>query len=234
MRSNESWGLTTGCFASRTSKAHWPHGRRRRLPRDAARKSWRVLLAEPGSLYGGSPKTGRRFFLGLTGQQQSPWAQPPMLFWGRPWRSNRRDGAKGWLELVLRGKKPTIVTLTLALSACAAPQLPQIALWSKPGASYDAFLQDRSACIQAARTTSGGFVSGGVGDLLPPDAALSGDVVNAQIFWPCMAAHGWGYNPAGGYGPPPSTEVWAVTPPPDEWANWRSNYVANRHHYLPP
>ena len=131
---------------------------------------------------------------------------------------------------MLKGRKPTIVTLTMALSACA-PQLPQIALWSKPGASYDAFLQDRSACIQAARTTSGGFVSGGVGEL-PPGAALSS--VNAQIFWPCMAARGWSYNPAGGYGPPSGYEVWAVTPAPDEWPNWRAIYVPNRHHYLSP
>jgi hypothetical protein len=99
------------------------------------------------------------------------------------------------LELVLKGQKPTIVTLTLAVSACA-PQLPQIAaMWSKPGASYGALLQDRSVCTQAARTTSGVFVSSGV-DELPLAPALSGQVVNAQIFWPCMAARGWSYNPA--------------------------------------
>ena len=122
-----------------------------------------------------------------------------------------RWGAKGRLKLVLEGSKLTVVTLILALSACA-PQLSQVALWSKPGASYDAFLQDRFACIQAARITSpGGFVSGGVGEL-PPGAALRS--VNGQIFWPCMAARGWSYNLVGGYRAPPGSEVWTVTPTP--------------------
>jgi hypothetical protein len=163
-------------------------------------------------------------------QQQSAWAQSPMLFSAPRGRSNWRAGAKGWLELVLKGKKPSIVTLALALSACA-PQLSQIALWSKPGGSYDAFLQDRFACIQAARITSGGFVSGGVGELPPGLASRS---VNGQIFWPCMAARGWSYNLAAGYRAPPGYEVWTVTPAPDDWPNWNSNYVANRHHYLSP
>ena len=137
------------------------------------------------------------------------------------------------LELVLKGKKPAIVTLTLALSACA-PQLSQIALWSKPGASYDAFLQDRSACIQAARTTHPVSLIPGGAPELPPAEAVSGEVVNAQIFWPCMAARGWSYNLAGGYRAPPGYEVWTVTPAPDDWPNWRSNYFADRHHYLSP
>lgn len=131
---------------------------------------------------------------------------PPMLFWvatGAP-------EAKGRLELVLKGK--TIVTLTMmALGACT----PQVAaLWSKPGASYHALLQDRSACMQTARTTSCVSVSGdpgvwwsiaspnwnnprpgGVGEL-PPGAALSGEVVNPYIFWTCMTARGWNYNPS--------------------------------------
>ena len=125
---------------------------------------------------------------------------------------------------MLKGSKPTVVTLTLALSACA-PQLSQIALWSKPGASYDAFLQDRFACIEATR-----YVSGGVGELPPGAASRS---VTAQ-FLPCMAAGGWSYNLFAGYRAPPGYEVWTVTPAPDEWPNWRSNYVANRHHYLSP
>ena len=67
---------------------------------------------------------------------------------------------------------------------------------------------------------------------MPPGAALPR--VNGQIFWPCMAARGWSYNLVGGYRAPPGDEVWTVTPAPDEWANWDSNYVANRHHYLSP
>jgi hypothetical protein len=114
---------------------------------------------------------------------------------------------------VLKSRRSTIVTLTLALSACApAPQPPRVALWSKPSASYDAFLRDRSTCIQTARATrsSTGVVSGGVGQP-PPGAASSGEVINAQIFWPCMTARGWRYDPAGGYGPPSGGEVWVLT-----------------------
>lgn len=92
-------------------------------------------------------------------------------------------------------KKLTIVTLSLALSACA-PQPLIATMWSKPGANYGAFLQDRSACAQAARIPH--LVSlfpGGSGEL-PPDPVLSGEVVNGKIFWPCMVAHGWSYNPS--------------------------------------
>src|SRR3974390_43370 len=95
--------------------------------------------------------------------------------------SDRRRALAGErLELVLKTRRSTIVTLSLVLSACApAPQPPQVALWSKSGARDNAFLQDRSACIQAAHTTgSSGFVSGGAGEL-PPGAALSDNAVNA-------------------------------------------------------
>ena len=92
-------------------------------------------------------------------------------------------------------KKLTIVTLSLALSACASQ--PLIAtMWSKPGANYGAFLQDRSACIQAARITHPVSLIPGGAPELPPVEAVSGEVVNPQIFWPCMVAHGWSYNPS--------------------------------------
>ena len=157
----------------------------------------------------------------------------PFMFSRSPAARRRESNRRGWLELLLKGREPTVVTLVLALSACA-PQLSQIALWSKPGASYDAFLQDRFACIQAARITRPVSLIPGGAPELPPAEAVSGEVVNAQIFWPCMAARGWGYNLVAGYRAPPGYEVWTVTPVSDEWPNRRSNYVANRHPYLSP
>jgi hypothetical protein len=90
-----------------------------------------------------------------------------------------------------------IVAAILPLAACAPPPPPTPMTWSKPGASYDAFLKDRYACIGDARTVrSGGFIYGRMG------AASSQEVLSGQIYLPCMAAHGWQRDPAG-YGPPP-------------------------------
>ena len=100
----------------------------------------------------------------------------------------------GWAE----------IALTLALGACTypPPQIappPPIALWSKPNASYDAFLKDRSTCIQTTRLPT------------PVATASTGTVVGAYLFWPCMTTRGWRYDPAGSYGPPLGGEVGVVS-----------------------
>lgn len=95
----------------------------------------------------------------------------------------------------------TIVAISVALTACAAPPSPTVMKLAKPGATYQEFLQDRYACITDARTNvSSAFVTPDVG------AAQSGQVINRSIYLPCMAARGYTMDP-NGFAPPVGGEV---------------------------
>jgi len=87
------------------------------------------------------------------------------------------------------------VGAALVLESCATAP-PPVFRWSKAGATYQQFLQDRYACILQARTnTSSAFVYGSTG------AAQSGQTISASIFLPCMAAKGY-MQDANGFAPP--------------------------------
>ncbi|SRR5258708_6344197 len=95
----------------------------------------------------------------------------------------------------------------LTISSCATVQQPP-GKWSKPGATYDEFLKDRYACILEARgRSSGSFVQGGTPYGPGYGASRSDDVIQANIYLPCMAARGYRRDPNGEFGPPPGGEV---------------------------
>jgi hypothetical protein len=101
----------------------------------------------------------------------------------------------------MRARTLLVVSALCAVQGCAPRQPAPPHQWSKPDASYDDFLKDRYACIQDARSrSSGAVVQGTVG------AASSEDVLRADIFVPCMAAHGWREDPTG-FAPPPGGTV---------------------------
>jgi hypothetical protein len=85
----------------------------------------------------------------------------------------------------------------LSLSACAE-DVPTVR-WSQPGASYDAFVQDRDACAKYTRAAEQPFYLGGAPFGGRPDAVDSG------LFVPCMTAHGWHEDPKGYAAPPGDT-----------------------------
>jgi len=101
-------------------------------------------------------------------------------------------------------KPNSIVAVMLAsLLACGCASAPTKPFtWAKAGATYDDFLKDRYACIQDARgRASSAYAQGSFG------AANSRDVVNVNIFKPCMASKGYRLDP-NGFPPPPGGEVW--------------------------
>jgi hypothetical protein len=71
--------------------------------------------------------------------------------------------------------------------------------WSKTGGSYDAYLEDRYACIQGARTT----VSAVYLDPTYGGGGGSHEVISPGIFRACMSARGYVEDPSGAFGPPP-------------------------------
>jgi len=77
----------------------------------------------------------------------------------------------------------------LMLAACTE-DVPTVK-WSKPGASYDQFVQDRDTCVSQAREESQPFYVGGARYAGRPDALDSG------LFLPCMAARGYRQDPQG-------------------------------------
>jgi hypothetical protein len=77
----------------------------------------------------------------------------------------------------------------LVLVGCAE-DVPTVK-WSKPGATYDQFVQDREACVSQAREESQPFYVGGQRYGGRPDALDSG------LFFPCMAARGYRQDPNG-------------------------------------
>jgi hypothetical protein len=87
-----------------------------------------------------------------------------------------------------------IAAIVLALAALAlagcAEDVPTVK-WSKPGATYDEFMQDRGACVGQAREESRPFYVGGQRYAGRPDALDSG------LFFPCMAARGYRQDPNG-------------------------------------
>ena len=86
----------------------------------------------------------------------------------------------------------------VALAACAE-DVPTMK-WSKPGASYEEFVAERSACVQQSQAQSGTYFIGGV--------RYSGkkDVLDSGVFLPCMRDHGYTPDPKG-YAAPPGDEL---------------------------
>lgn len=91
----------------------------------------------------------------------------------------------------------------LLVTGCATAPAPAPVLLSKPGGTYDVFLQDRYACISEARST----VSSGVAT---PRAATasSGEIVRIDFYLACMSARGYRQD-AAGFAPPPGGSVTA-------------------------
>jgi hypothetical protein len=92
------------------------------------------------------------------------------------------------------------MALCVILMGCAQPVM--VLGWSRPGASYQDFLNDRHGCIGDARSQASGATadngSGATGGKL---------AVNAVVYLPCMAAHGWTQG-ANGYQPPRGEQVY--------------------------
>lgn len=97
------------------------------------------------------------------------------------------------------------VALALAVTVLAgcAQDVPTVR-WAKPGASYDAFVHDRAACADEARSEQRPFYLGGAHYGGRPDAVESG------LFIPCMAARGWHDDPKGFAAP--SDDTFALSP----------------------
>ncbi len=95
-----------------------------------------------------------------------------------------------------------IVALIAVAAAVAGCAIQPIHRWSRPGATYRDYLQDRYACVKDARATAGSgyLLSNGVG------AESSGPVISSSVFMPCMAAKGWSLDP-NGFQPPPGGVV---------------------------
>ncbi|HEY3637758.1 MAG TPA: hypothetical protein VGK90_06365 [Rhizomicrobium sp.] len=96
----------------------------------------------------------------------------------------------------------TSLVCALALAGCAE-DLPSVK-WSKPGATYDQFVQDRAACVAEERQQSRPFYVGGARYAGRPDALDSG------IFIPCMTSRGYHEDPKG-YAAP-SGDFWPLSP----------------------
>ena len=86
----------------------------------------------------------------------------------------------------------------LALVACAE-DVPTMK-WSKPGASYEEFEADRTACVEQSHAASKTYYLGGVRYSGKPN------VLDAGIFLPCMHDHGYALDPKG-YAAPPGDEM---------------------------
>jgi hypothetical protein len=77
----------------------------------------------------------------------------------------------------------------LALSGCAN-DLPDVR-WSKPGVTYDQFVQDRDDCATQAREQSQPFYVAG------QRHAGRSDAVDSGLFFPCMTSRGYRQDPSG-------------------------------------
>ncbi len=98
----------------------------------------------------------------------------------------------------MRTSSVVLMIAGLALAGCA-DELPSVR-WSRPGATYDQFVQDRAACVTEARAESEPFILGG--------ARYAGkrDVLDSSVFVPCMAARGYRQDPQG-FAAPPGDEL---------------------------
>lgn len=96
--------------------------------------------------------------------------------------------------------------VALAVSACSSEPEP-VVKWSKPGASYDAFLTVRAQCLHAVESRDGSFFI--AGERYPGAPTLLGGIVDEigspfgmhdtrsdvgpdpQLFSHCMNANGY-------------------------------------------
>ena len=86
----------------------------------------------------------------------------------------------------------------LTLAACAE-DVPTVK-WSKPGATYDQFVADRTACVAQSRAASKTYYIAGVRHNGKPN------VLDAGVFIPCMHDHGYSPDPSG-YAAPRGDEM---------------------------
>lgn len=89
----------------------------------------------------------------------------------------------------MRIRSAAVALAVVALSGCAE-HVPAVR-WSKPGATYDQFVQDRQACASQAREESQPFMAGGA------RYAGRSDAVDSGLFFPCMASRGYRQDPKG-------------------------------------
>jgi hypothetical protein len=98
---------------------------------------------------------------------------------------------------------PGVVFVAAIVLAGCAEDLPSVR-WSKPGATYEQFVQDRKDCAAQAREQSEPFYIGG------DRHAGRGDAVDSGLFFPCMAARGYRQDPKG-FAPPPD-DIFPLSP----------------------
>lgn len=91
----------------------------------------------------------------------------------------------------------------LLLAGCAGEDLPSVK-WSKSGATYEQFVQDREACATQAREQSQPFYVAGQRYAGRPDAVDSG------LFLPCMTDRGYHQDPKGFAAP--SDDIFPLSP----------------------
>jgi hypothetical protein len=115
-----------------------------------------------------------------------------------------------WEGEVLRASF-LIIVASAAMGGCAAQQQQQVMHWAKPGATQQAFMQDRYACLHQTPQYAGGYDSPMFascmgargykqdpnGDLFPPSAAFASPLTEAaSSFMDGIAAEGSPQNAA--------------------------------------
>ena len=113
------------------------------------------------------------------------------------------------------------VIAVLALSACSS-EPPVVVKWSKPGASYDAFVAVHARCMRAVESQDGSYFL--AGERYPgPPTTMGGIVADAgkplgiadprpdvrpslSLFTSCMNAQGYMRDPKG-YALPPDDQT---------------------------
>ena len=92
-----------------------------------------------------------------------------------------------------------VLALVLVVAGCATDP-SQVAKWSKPGASFDDFMNAREVCLDQARAQSGGYYIGAI------RYPASHKGISAGTFVPCMGAQGFARDP-NGFSAPEGDEV---------------------------
>jgi hypothetical protein len=91
-----------------------------------------------------------------------------------------------------------VVLAAVVLSACA-DDVP-VVKWSKPGASYDQFVLDRTACVKETRENSRPFILGG------QRYGGSAYALDGGLFQSCMTERGYARD-QNGYAAPSGDEI---------------------------
>jgi hypothetical protein len=98
-----------------------------------------------------------------------------------------------------------LAVCTDVLSGCTTRPPPPLTRFAKAGATQDAFMKDRYACIQQAQQTrSVASINQGRG------GAYTGVVISRGVFMSCMGARRYAFDPNGPLAAPPGTVVLMV------------------------